>query len=251
MTARTSIAELTAFLDEKFKSDALYKKLHDTSARLSTPNFIPDVGNLYPGLYIDALNKSSAMYDVKGSNNRSVTISTVSGECVIFNNIIVPRDFPENLDPTWCTYTYASSRFLCCMMSGRLQLLEPDEVYKNEDILAVLQFPTNISTLLHMPNTKYEQLKGKGFFEDCKNLVYIAPIPEGYTNLGLAFRNCTKLNCPIFLSNTVNWCAGMLDGCTSFNSPIFTHKLEQVVNSKSPCIYGFSVEPYAKYLTAY
>lgn len=249
-TAQTSIAKLTAFLNSKFNADPLYQRLHMSLESQEHLKPIPHIDQLYPGLYVNAMAQSHKAGQV-GLEKHKVAVKTLSGDSVVFENISVPPNFPYYLNPLWHTCTYNSDNFLCFMMSGELSLLKSYELYQNEDIVGVLQFPTDITTLLHQDGTEYKALEGKGYFEGCKNLVFIAPIPEGYRNIGRAFRNCVKLNCPIFLPSSVDWCAGMLDGCNSFSSPIFTHKKLQQMDGYVSYPYGFSVEPYARYLTTY
>lgn len=115
-----------------------------------------------------------------------------------------------------------TDRCLCQMISGDLQLIHIDCMHNREDIIAVIAFcvPSTHSFCMRYESS-HEWIDAYGILENCKNLKYVAPIPEGVTDIAGAFENCTGLNCNIYLPSTVTWCLGMLKGCSSFSSKIY------------------------------
>ena len=108
--------------------------------------------------------------------------------------------------------TEGTGACLCAMDNGDLVLVPINLLRGNKHVISVLQFASSLKSF---------RFGNCGCFGFCKNLIYVPPIPEGVTNLELAFQDCTSLNCPIYLPSTVKSIKGMLDGCVSFNSKIY------------------------------
>lgn len=108
--------------------------------------------------------------------------------------------------------TEGTGACLCVMSNSDLMLVPTNLLRGNKQIISVLQFASSL---------KQFKFGSYGCFSFCENLIYIPPIPEGVTDLELAFHGCTSLDCPIFLPSTAKNVKDMLKGCTSFNNKIY------------------------------
>lgn len=118
---------------------------------------------------------------------------------------------------------------LVLLGSGELALLDTQQQMGYQDIIAVIQFSSHepgLSRLSACPEPitvkgiDCVNFKISGFCQNCKNLVFIPPIPEGVESLRLAFKGCLSLNCPIFLPESIRDCTSMLEG-VPFSSKIY------------------------------
>lgn len=117
---------------------------------------------------------------------------------------------------------------LVLLSDGTMHLVDVHDMPKKQ-VVAVIQFSPNDCSLSYISGRPAPMtVKGidwvdfyvDGCCRDCRELVFIPPIPEGVTTLREAFYNCSKLNCPIFLPSTIENCTDMLEGCSSFSNKI-------------------------------
>ncbi len=100
---------------------------------------------------------------------------------------------------------------LCYMTDGTLMYVPYEALTGNESIVSVIQFSSTFKSFVRNSN---------GLFMGCRNLVYIPPLPEGVEDFSYAFKDCSNLNCPIYLPSTAKNVRGMLAGCKKFDSLI-------------------------------
>lgn len=127
---------------------------------------------------------------------------------------------------------------LCQMTSGDLQLIPILLMHDRDDIVAVLAFGvSDTGSLCLRYEDRDKQFKTYGILENCSNLKYVAPIPEGITDAAGAFENCTSLNCNIYLPATMTWCPNMLKGCMSFSSTVYYKNVcPKDIGASVPCV---------------
>lgn len=117
---------------------------------------------------------------------------------------------------------------LVLLNDGATRLVDVYGMPKKQ-LVAILQFSPKDCGLSYVTgNPEPITVKGidwidffvAGCCQNCKELVFIPPVPEGVSTLREAFIGCIKLNCPIFLPSTIKDCTDMLKGCDSFRSKI-------------------------------
>lgn len=250
-----ALSRLVDRVDADIHNSALYKSLH-AGVPITVPwNELPSSSKIYSDMLArkNAAEASSNPISEPGQSmpkkvrplveTQAVSLSKrfVGGtetEQVLFPNVKVDKSIDK---PEWHVFTGKGEEMLCAFTDGSLGLVF-FSYYKVPGVVAILEFPVGVESYFGTVETEHEWVESFGFCCNMRDLVYIPPIPEGVKYLNFSFQNCPKLNCPIFLPSTVISCRGMLEGCTSFSSPIYVHKIPDN---------GFELGEYAKFLVEY
>lgn len=137
----------------------------------------------------------------------------------IYNNIFTDQNC-QGYDVLTHALTQDRKCFICRMLDGSIHAIPYSLAHDRSDIIAVLAFPT-VKSLCLRCESSHEWIESGGCLENCDNLVYVAPLPEGIEDIAGLFVGCKKLNCPIYLPNSIQWALDLLEGCDQFSSAIY------------------------------
>lgn len=212
----TDMLMLLEYINQEIHNSELYKLL--TQGTLHSPSFndIKDVLHVKPlvdvKLESEFKNKINYLQIFDEENSCSVICSNIFTKSNCKNTDILSSALVQNREV-----------FICRMLDGTIHAIPIVSAHDRDDIVAVLAFPPT-QTLCLRWESSHEWIESKGCLENCSNLIYVAPIPEGVEDIAGIFTNCKKLNCPIYLPSTIKWTLQMLDGCESFSSNIYMHE---------------------------
>lgn len=129
--------------------------------------------------------------------------------------------------------------------SGTIEVRSASSLAGASDVEAILLFPTGYTSFCLyevapdfidkelLRTGKYvEGSHGKGLFENMTSLKFISRIPDGVTDLQIAFRGCTSLNCDIYLPQSATYFPDMLEDCINFSSHIHCTEAQATKNKQ-------------------